>query len=123
MGESEEWLRARQQDVQAHAAATLEYDWTYTTSYCGTAVRLASSSSADGSCAGGAAAAASSSPAASAAPAPRWEATSEQIPRALLASRAEPILFYDDLPLYESELDDHGSSRCSVKARGPTQPV
>lgn len=27
VGESEEWLRSRQADVQAHAAQTLDYDW------------------------------------------------------------------------------------------------
>ena len=34
--------------------------------------------------------------------------------RALLTSR-DPILFYDDVPLYESELDDNGASQLSVK--------
>lgn len=47
---------------------------------------------------------------------PQWEVCSEQIPRALLTSR-DPILFYDELPLYESELDDHGSSHVTLKAR------
>ncbi len=51
-----------------------------------------------------------------AAPLPQWQASGEQIPRALLTSR-DPILFYDELPLYESELDDHGSSRVSLKVR------
>lgn len=52
---------------------------------------------------------------AAAAPLPQWQASSEQIQRAMLTSR-DPILFYDELPLYESELDDHGSSRVSLKA-------
>lgn len=54
---------------------------------------------------------------AAAAGAPQWEPSSEQIPRALLTAR-DPILLYDELPLYESELDDHGSSRVTVKVRG-----
>lgn len=45
---------------------------------------------------------------------PRWEATATQINRGLLTSR-DPILYYDELALYESELDDHGSSRLGVK--------
>jgi type 2A phosphatase activator TIP41 len=49
----------------------------------------------------------------------RWEATSGQINRALLTSR-DPILYYDELALYESELDDHGSSRVSLKVGGPS---
>lgn len=27
VGESEEWMRSRRQDVQTHAAQTLDYDW------------------------------------------------------------------------------------------------
>ena len=45
---------------------------------------------------------------------PQWEGSSEAIPRAPLTSR-DPILYFDELPLFESELDDHGSSRVSVK--------
>ncbi|KAL4434081.1 hypothetical protein ABPG75_000522 [Micractinium tetrahymenae] len=139
-----DWLRSRQQDVQTHAAQTLEYDWTYTTSYPGT-VGAAGSASEDGGISGGsgggggsgaqpaaaAAAAGSGGAAAAAGAAPddqqqqgrqqqgqqrRWEPSGEAIPRALLTSR-DPILYYDELPLYESELDDHGSSRMSLKVR------
>ena len=152
VGESEEWLRSRQHDVQAHAAQMLDYDWcanrcagcaprrdpapripagsaagkhrcrrgadvagacrrTFTTSYAGDVSR--GSSSADGaaetaSAAGGAGGGAP--------PSPRWEPSSAQIPRALLTAR-DPILYWDELPLCESELDDHGASRVSVKAR------
>ncbi|KAL4856069.1 TIP41-like protein [Chlorella vulgaris] len=138
VGESEEWLRARQADVEAHAAERLEYDWTYTTSYTGTVTCGGSSSgnaSADassaaasdpsprtqeaaaGAVAAGTAGVAADGPASSAAGGSvRWEATSCQINRALLTSR-DPILYYDELALYESELDDHGSSRVSLKVR------
>ena len=34
--------------------------------------------------------------------------------KVLLMAR-DPILFYDDVPLYESELDDNGASQLSVK--------
>lgn len=45
-----------------------------------------------------------------------WQETAEQMDRALLTSR-EPILYFDDVPLYESELEDHGMSQLSVKVR------
>lgn len=44
----------------------------------------------------------------------RWVETSEQMNRNLLLSR-DPILFYDEVPLFESELDDNGVSQLSVK--------
>ena len=34
-----------------------------------------------------------------------------------LLMRREPILFYDELDLYESELDDHGMCTLSIKLR------
>ena len=36
--------------------------------------------------------------------------------KSLLLER-EPILFYADIPLYESELDDNGASQLSVKVK------
>lgn len=81
---------------------------TFTTSYAGTLQARDSSS--------GSAAAAADGPAAQQAAAPAWEASGEQIPRGPLTAR-DPILLYDELALYESELDDHGSSRLSVKVR------
>ena len=48
-----------------------------------------------------------------------WRPVEERIDRAALLRR-DPILFYDDLTLYESELDDNGSMVLSVKLRvGP----
>ena len=52
----------------------------------------------------------------SAGPAPTWAPSAEQLNRAPLLAR-DPILFYDEVPLYESELDDNGVARLSVKAR------
>ena len=49
-------------------------------------------------------------------PAPAWESSAEQLNRAPLLAR-DPILYYDEVPLYESELDDNGVSQLSVKAR------
>jgi TIP41-like family len=45
-----------------------------------------------------------------------WERTSDQMDRALLTNR-DPILFFDELLLYESELEDNGLSSLSVKIR------
>ena len=39
----------------------------------------------------------------------------QQMDKSLLMER-EPILYFDDLPLYESELDDNGVSQLRVKA-------
>ena len=76
-------------DVQT---LNLHYDWTYTTRYAGTVCPPPPPHSL------------SSSPHAS------------PIPMALL-SRADPILFYAALPLYEDELHDNGVASVSLKLR------
>ena len=43
-----------------------------------------------------------------------WEPTSEGMDRSMLMAR-DPILFWDEVPLYESELDDNGVSQLRVK--------
>lgn len=48
---------------------------------------------------------------------PIWQPTSKQANRALLLSRDEPILFFAEVPLYESELDDNGCSQLVAKVR------
>ena len=45
-----------------------------------------------------------------------WQPCDEQLDKALLLAR-DPILFYDEVLLYESELDDNGASQLCVKAR------
>ena len=47
---------------------------------------------------------------------PRFQATDEQIPLELL-KRPDPILFFDDVMLYEDELADNGITMLSVKVR------
>lgn len=49
-------------------------------------------------------------------PLPLWAPTSEQLDRSLLMAR-DPILFYCDVPLYESELDDNGVAALGVRLR------
>lgn len=85
----------------------LLWDWTYTTNYSGTLERYQDT-------AGG----------------PlshhRWKLVSERSPRIELTEDRidfqklkiqEPILWFDELNLYEDELHDHGVSSCCVKIR------
>ena len=76
----------------APSAASPAYDWTFTTPYAGSVV------------------------AAPGAQAPSWYPVDERIDRTLLMAR-DPILFFDELTLYESELDDNGAMSLTVKAR------
>ena len=95
---SEQWTHSRKSEMEAHNAKQLEYDWTFTTDYCGTVLsdkQQQEESSSPVSC---------------------WEATSNQMDRTLLTNR-DPILFFEDLILYESELEDNGLSSLSVKIR------
>ncbi|EIE23570.1 TIP41-domain-containing protein [Coccomyxa subellipsoidea C-169] len=98
VGAAEDWLKSRQKDVEASGAVSFEYDWTYTTSYKGT---LRVESNGEASVSGRKA---------------EWVPTSEQMDRSLLMAR-DPILFFDEVPLYESELDDNGASQLAVKVR------
>lgn len=45
-----------------------------------------------------------------------WQPTADVIDRGLLMER-DPILFYEELPLYESDLDDNGVCALTVKLR------
>ena len=77
---------------------------TYTTPYCGSVCVLHSAQHA-----------ASPSAAHDSAPAEaEWTELGHQMDKSLLMER-DPILYFDDLPLYESELDDNGVSQLRVK--------
>ncbi|PSS26127.1 TIP41-like protein [Actinidia chinensis var. chinensis] len=82
----------------------LNYDYTFTTPYCGSETREISEqlgsnvTSDEGNCC------------------LYWEDCNEQIDVAALASK-EPILFYDEVILYEDELADNGVSLLTVKVR------
>lgn len=139
---AEQWQRAREAEIKQQQAIMLQYDWTFTSRYAGSA--------AQGSASQAAAAAATAappspppaapspaasqppstateagSPTAAAAAAPLhttsadrlgWQPTGEAIDRALLMER-DPILFYDEVPLYESDLDDNGACHMTVRLR------
>eukprot|EP00258_Populus_trichocarpa_P047958 XP_024463977.1 TIP41-like protein isoform X2 [Populus trichocarpa] len=80
----------------------LDYDYTFTTPYCGSETmeldieKKDSGGILEASCI------------------PCWEDCEEQIDVAALASK-EPILFYDEVVLYEDELADNGVSLLTVK--------
>ncbi|KAL3621103.1 TIP41-like protein [Castilleja foliolosa] len=81
----------------------LDYDYTFTTPYCGSASVEKSDESESGapeerSCN------------------PHWVDCQEKIDMVALASK-EPILFYDEVVLYEDELADNGVSLLTVKVR------
>ncbi|KAF9600225.1 hypothetical protein IFM89_005049 [Coptis chinensis] len=82
----------------------LDYDYTFTTPYCGSKTvetnteHQIGGSPGEGSCS------------------VQWEDTTDQIDVAALSSK-EPILFYDEVVLYEDELADNGVSLLTVKVR------
>ncbi|XP_071716554.1 TIP41-like protein [Rutidosis leptorrhynchoides] len=105
------WKKERLPPVEVPAAAQwkfrskpfeqiiLDYDYTFTTPYAGSeAVETSRGVDSEGNgCL-------------------KWEESEEQINVAALASK-EPILFYDEVILYEDELADNGVSLLTVKVR------
>ncbi|KAK1940454.1 TIP41-like protein [Phytophthora citrophthora] len=81
----------------------ITYDWTYSTDYKGSLQRLTKSESSPVTFTKSEEDA-------------KVEATSERINYEKLKER-EPILWFEDVGLYEDELHDHGSSAMSVKVR------
>ncbi|KAH8673841.1 TIP41-like family-domain-containing protein [Xylariales sp. PMI_506] len=101
-----DWSASRERTSAGIKEVVKPYDWSYSTTYKGTVTTTTTTSAADGTAQG----AESSSPALSFAP------TDVPIPLELL-KRRDPILFFDEVMLYESELDDNGISVFSVKLR------
>ncbi|OTA60429.1 TIP41-domain-containing protein [Hypoxylon sp. EC38] len=87
------WSASREQTSAGIKDVVKPYDWSYSTTYKGTV----------------------STPA-SATQKLRFTPTDKPIPIELL-KRRDPILFFDEVMLYESELDDNGISVLSVKVR------
>lgn len=86
-----DWESTREGTTHKIKEVVKPYDWSYSTTYCG--------SVAPGN-----------------APEPSFRPTDRQIPIELL-KRRDPILFFDEVVLYESELDDNGISIYSAKLR------
>ncbi|KAI1345912.1 TIP41-like family-domain-containing protein [Xylaria sp. FL0043] len=120
-----EWSASREQTSAGIREVVRPFDWSYSTTYKGTVVvegtsgrgavggvgdtatendNSNSSSNGDGSVSGGSGRSLQFTP------------TNEPIPIELL-KRRDPIRFFDDVMLYESELDDNGISVLSVKLR------
>lgn len=91
-----EWSSSREKTSAGISEVVKPYDWSYSTTYKGTETVPSQEGQ-------------SSSP-------PRLQPSNAQIPLPLL-QRRDPILFNDDVVLYESELDDNGISILSVKFR------
>ena len=90
-----DWQKSRQQDISDLGVKAMDYDWTFTTPYAGHVYREGSDVNENDSV---------------------WRDTQVGIDRELLMRR-DPILFYDEFDLYESELDDHGMCKLTMKLR------
>ncbi|EKD21161.1 uncharacterized protein L3040_000800 [Drepanopeziza brunnea f. sp. 'multigermtubi'] len=84
---SKEWSSSREKTHEGIKEVVKPFDWSYTTDYKGTVTK-----------------------------GKLFEPNSEPIPIELL-KRPDPILFFEEVVLYESELDDNGISIFSCKLR------
>ncbi|KAH7170497.1 TIP41-like family-domain-containing protein [Dactylonectria macrodidyma] len=84
-----DWESTRESTTQGIKEVVKPYDWSYSTDYTGTLDPAAEK---------------------------EFQLSETPIPIELL-KRRDPILFFDDVMLYESELDDNGISIFSVKVR------
>jgi type 2A phosphatase activator TIP41 len=122
VGAADAWQRARREEIARQGAVVLSYDWTFTTPYRG------STTGVGGGGGGGEEEQAERQEqqqqqeqqpdGATTTTTTTWRPTTTRtIDRHLLSSRADPILYYADVPLYESELDDNGAVSLSAKVR------
>ncbi|EFX00093.1 tor signaling pathway protein [Grosmannia clavigera kw1407] len=96
-----DWARSRETSAAAGIADVRPYDWSYSTTYTGTEGWEDKTDGTDGQ----------PQP-----PKPHLSPSSAALPLDLLRRR-DPIVFHDDVILYESELDDNGISVLRVKIR------
>lgn len=82
------------QDIHDLGVKRMDYDWTFTTPYAGHVYRDGCAPESSGV----------------------WRDAQVGIDKELLMRR-DPILFYDEFDLYESELDDHGMCKLTIKMR------
>lgn len=88
-----DWESTRENTTQKIKEVVKPYDWSYSTTYAGTVT-----------------------PGATDQPQRQLQDTHKTIPIELL-KRRDPILFFDEVVLFESELDDNGISVYSAKLR------
>ncbi|KAK3995937.1 TIP41-like protein [Cladorrhinum sp. PSN332] len=86
-----EWSATREKTSSGIKEVVKPFDWSYSTTYKGTEQKGESGQGLE-------------------------ESKSQEIPLELL-KRRDPILFHDEVVLYESELDDNGISALTVKVR------
>ncbi|KAF2763059.1 TIP41-domain-containing protein [Pseudovirgaria hyperparasitica] len=94
---SREWQENRQHHSSDIKEVIKPFDWSYTTDYAGSSPSPAS-------------------PTTRPSPPPTFSTTDTPLPLHLLARR-DPILLFDEVPLYEDELADNGISFYTVKLR------
>ncbi|KAF6818957.1 hypothetical protein CSOJ01_01614 [Colletotrichum sojae] len=94
---AKDWSSSREKTSAGIKEVVKPYDWSYSTEYRGTLAEAAAGADGDGE-------------------ERRLRDSKREIPLELL-KRRDPILFFDDVMLYESELDDNGISVVSVKVR------
>lgn len=85
-----DWESTREGTTQKIKEVVRPYDWSYSTTYAGTETPADNGS--------------------------KLQESTDAIPIDLL-KRRDPMLFFDDVVLYESELDDNGISKYNVKLR------
>jgi type 2A phosphatase activator TIP41 len=103
-----DWESTRENTTSSIKEVVKPYDWSYSTNYMGTVQEPPSTSTSTSST--------SSASTGVGAGACQFQPTDRKIPIELL-KRRDPILFFDDVVLYESELDDNGISIYSAKLR------
>ncbi|KAJ7498482.1 TIP41-like family-domain-containing protein [Mycena latifolia] len=124
VGHADAWLRSRTNPASSlpmpKTVPTKPYDWTYTTTYAGHPGVWTPSDIDDG--VGSEAGSRPATPVVEEPPRPwDWAAAdadnpAHAIPLAEL-TRPDPILFYAEVPLFEDELHDNGSSHLLVRIR------
>ncbi|KAI0408623.1 TIP41-like family-domain-containing protein [Xylaria palmicola] len=110
-----EWSASREQTSAGIREVVRPFDWSYSTTYRGT-VTPGGLRNGGASMSEGAAATDGANGEDGAARSLAFAPTDTPIPIELL-KRRDPIKFFDDVMLYESELDDNGISVLSVKVR------
>jgi type 2A phosphatase activator TIP41 len=115
-----EWSASREQTSAGIREIVRPFDWSYSTTYKGTVVQPGAAAAVPASREGQGAGAETDGNKVSSeehgSSGREFTPANEPIPIELL-KRRDPILFYDEVVLYESELDDNGISIMSVKLR------
>ncbi|GAX85526.1 hypothetical protein CEUSTIGMA_g12942.t1 [Chlamydomonas eustigma] len=113
------WQSSRHDEIQQQKAVQLDYDWTYTTAISERTMSPVTSSHDPDRSNKATEGSQNSYESLHDVPqrvVPNWEDCTEQIDRSMLLER-DPILFFDEVILYESDLDDNGVCLMTAKLR------